>query len=371
MFPATAALLTGIREPFEIHSVEVDDPRPSEVVVRIAACGLCQSDLLVQSGSTPVQLPAVLGHEGAGVVEQVGRDVRMLAPGDHVVLQSASCGRCLMCLRGHPGHCTRWLELNLLGGRRLDGSATVRRDGSELAAHFFGQSSLATYAVADERTAVRVRPDAPLELLGPLGCGVQTGAQGLLNVLRPRPGSTLAVFGSGAVGLSAIIAAANLTGTFAIAVDVHPGRLRLAEELGASYTCNAAEVDPVEAIRDHTHGRGVDYALETSGAPGALRQAVESLAPLGTCGVISAHGFDAETTLRILPFISEGLTLVGLNQGEVVAQESIPALVELYLAGRFPFDRLVRAYDLADINAAVAAMQDGTAVKPVLRMPGS
>ena len=368
MVAATAALLSAVGGPFELVDVEVDEPRDDEVLVRVTACGLCQSDLLVQSGSTPATLPIVLGHEGSGVVERVGRGVRMLHPGDHVVLQSANCGRCLMCLRGRPGHCTSWLPLNLSGGRRLDGSSTVARHGQPVTAHFFGQSSLATYAVVDQRTAVRVPDEVPLDLLGPLGCGVQTGAQGVLNVLAPRAGSVLAVFGCGAVGLSAVIAATRLSGAFVIAVDVQPARLRRASELGAAYTVDATATDIAEAIRVYTGGRGADYALETSGAPGVLRTAMESLAPLGTCGVISSHGFEAETTLRILPFIADGLTLVGMNQGEVVAQESIPALVELYRSGRFPFDQLTEFFEFGQVNDAVAAMRSGSVVKPILRM---
>lgn len=367
---ATAALLDGVGDPFRVAQVELDEPRAREVLVRVVGCGICHSDLQVQSGGTPSAFPALLGHEGAGVVEAVGSEVASLAVGDHVVLQSASCGRCDRCRGGRPGHCRSWLELNLLHGHRPDGSVTVRRDGQAVRAHFFGQSSMASHALADERTAVKVDADLDLlRVLGPLGCSVQTGAQAVLNVLRPQAGAVLVVMGAGAVGLSAVMAAASLTAARTIAVDVRPGRLELARELGAEHVVDARGVEVAEAIRELTGGRGCDFVLETSGAPDALPTAVASLDSLGTCGVISARSFDAEARLRIVPLIAEGISLVGINQGEVLAQESIPALLALHRAGRLPFDRLVRTYPLADVEQAAADARSGATVKPVLVMP--
>ncbi len=366
---ATAALLEDARAPFRVEQVEVDEPGSTEVLVRIVGCGICHSDLQVQTGTTPSAFPALLGHEGAGIVEAVGSEVSALAVGDHVVLQSASCGRCVRCLGGRPGHCRSWLQLNLLDGRRPDGTATVRWRGRDVRAHFFGQSSMATYAVADERTAVKVDADLELlRLLGPLGCSVQTGAQAVLRVLRPPAGAVLAVLGAGAVGLSAIMAAAGLTGAIVIAVDVQPRRLELARELGAEHVVDPRDGDVAQAIRRLTGGHGCDFVLETSGAPEALPTAVASLDSLGTCGVISARSFDAEARLPIVPLISEGITLLGINQGEVVAQESVPALLRLHRAGRLPFDRLVRTYPIAEVEQAAADARSGATVKPVLLM---
>lgn len=370
MQPATAAILNGVNEDFELATVLVDEPRRNEVLVRMVATGLCHSDLSVRSDVTPFPLPAVLGHEGAGVVEAIGDHVEGLQLGDPVVLQSASCGRCLACLQGHPLHCDFWRDWNLGNGRRPDGSPTVtREDGSPLHGHFFGQSAFASYALAAERTVVKVPDTAPLWQLGPLGCGIQTGAQSVLEVLRPRPGDHLVVFGAGAVGLSAVIAGASLSGAIVTAVDVNPQRLSVAKELGATHALHAGGRDLAQRIFDATGGRGADFTLESSGVPAVLELAVEVLAPLGTCGIVGAPHFSARLSSPIIPLVAKGARLVGINQGEVVAQQSIPALTELLAAGRFPFDRLLTEFDFEDINLAVSEAQAGRAIKPVLRFP--
>lgn len=368
MIVAKAALLEGPGKPFRVQQVELDEPRGTEVLVRIVGCGLCHTDLGVQSGRAPSAFPALLGHEGSGVVDAVGPDVTMVSIGDHVVLQSYSCGRCPRCITGHPGHCRLWLRHNVLEGVRPDGSAPVHRGGEPVRAHFFGQSSLATYALADQRTAVPVRRDADLRLLGPLGCSVTTGAMAVLNVLRPSPGDTLVVSGVGAVGLCAVVAGAGLTGATVIAVDVQPARLELAADLGAAHVVDARDADPVAAVRELTRGEGADFVLETSGVDGAVARAVRSLAPLGTCGIISAGGAGAQATLPILPLIADGLRVIGIQQGEVVAQHAVPALLDLHMAGRLPFDRLVRTYPLADVEQAAADARSGETVKPIILM---
>src|SRR5438876_3465467 len=211
---ATAAVLHDHHTAFQLAEIEVDDPRPDEVLVRIVASGVCHTDLSVRDDVTPFPLPGVLGHEGAGLVEAVGRDVTDLAVGDPVVISFASCGHCPSCRHGHPVYCDTWGPLNLLGGARADGSATLALDGTALHGHFFGQSSFATLALATARNVVRVPEEAPLELLGPLACGMQTGVQAVVNILRPSAGDTLVVFGAGAVGLSAVMARAYLSGSY-------------------------------------------------------------------------------------------------------------------------------------------------------------
>jgi aryl-alcohol dehydrogenase len=340
------------------------------VLVRIVAAGVCHTDISVRNDVTPFPLPGVLGHEGAGIVEAVGRDVTDLAVGDPVVISFASCGHCPSCRHGHPVYCDTWGPLNLLGGMRADGSATLALEGTSLHGHFFGQSSFSTLAVAAARNVVKVPRNAPLELLGPLACGMQTGVQAVVNILRPSPGHTLVVFGAGAVGLSAVMAATNLTGATVVAVDINAARLELAGRLGAAHTINAGEQDPVETVRSLTGGRGADHTLETTGVVSVLRQAVESLGPRGTCGIIGAPRPDADVALNVLDFIIKGTRLVGINQGDAVPRESIPALVRLYQQGRFPFDELVRFYDFADINRALADAASGEVVKPIVRMPG-
>src|SRR5262245_31404181 len=201
-----AAVATAKSEPFAIEALEIDDPRDDEVLVRMVGVGICHTDLIVRDQYYPTPLPAVLGHEGAGVVERVGARVTKVQPGDHVVLSYLSCGTCPNCQRGQMFYCPQLFALNF-GGGRLDGSKALRRRDSAISSHFFGQSSFATRAIANQRNAVKVSPDAPLHLLGPLGCGIQTGAGAVMNSLNPRAGSSIAVFGAGAVGTSAIMAA--------------------------------------------------------------------------------------------------------------------------------------------------------------------
>jgi aryl-alcohol dehydrogenase len=366
---ATAAVLSGNHEPFVLEEVQVEQPQRGEVLVRIVATGLCHTDLSAREGLIPFPLPGVLGHEGAGIVEEVGADVADLEVGDHVVMSFAFCGGCRSCRTGHPVYCDSWAGLNLFGGCRADGSATLFHDGQPLNGHFFGQSSLATRALASASGVIKVPRDAPLEILGPLACGIQTGAQAVLNVLRPEPGQTLAVFGAGGVGLSAVIAAVHLTGATVAVVDVNPDRLELATRLGASHVVDAREQDAVEALREITGGRGVDRTLEASGVVSVLRQAISVLAPLGVCGIVGAPAPDAEVSMNVLEAIVKGSKVVGINQGDAVPRESIPALVELHRQGRFPFDELIQVYPFEEIEQAAADAAAGKVVKPVLRMP--
>jgi aryl-alcohol dehydrogenase len=369
---ATAAVLAAHHKQFVLEEVEIEHPRRGEVLVRVVATGLCHTDLSAREGLIPFPLPGVLGHEGAGVVEEVGDGVTDLEEGDHVVLSFASCGACRPCRTGHPVYCDAWPGLNLFGGSRPDGTPTLHRgDGADLHGHFFGQSSFATRALAPARSVVKVPREAPLELLGPLACGVQTGAQSVLNVLRPGPGATLAVFGAGGVGLSALIAAVHLTGAVVTVVDVNPGRLELATRLGATHVVDASDGDPVAALQEITGGRGVDRTLEATGVPAVLRQAIDVLAPRGVCGIVGAPAPDAEVSMNVLTAIVKGSSVIGINQGDPVPRESIPAMVQLHLEGRFPFDELIRVYPFEDIQQAAGDAAAGTVVKPVLRMPAA
>src|SRR5262249_14865917 len=248
---------------------------------------------------------------------------------------------------------------------RLDGSTCLRRNGEVVHSHFFGQSSFASHAMASERTVIKVDPDLPLALLGPLGCGVQTGAGAILNTLRPPVGSSLAVFGVGPVGMSAIMAAAIAGCTTIIAVDVKPNRLQLALTFGATHTINADDTDPVGAIRQLTDG-GADYTLDTSGVPAVLRQAVDSLTRLGICGLIGLAGPGAEVRLEMSQLLP-GRILRGIIQGDSVPSLFIPQLIELYRRGRFPLERMVAYYPLEQINQAAADALSGAVMKPILR----
>lgn len=360
-----AAVVESGGAPFTLSDVTLDEPAPHEALVRMVATGLCHTDLGVASGGLPFPLPGVLGHEGAGVVEAVGSAVTGVAPGDHVVLSFTSCGDCRNCDGGHPAYCAGWLPLNLLGGRRADGTSTISRDGEPLGGHFFGQSSFAERALVDERSLVKVDQDVPLESIAPLGCGVQTGVGAVWNVLKPVTGSTIVVLGAGAVGLSAVMAAALTPATTIVAVDRFGERLTLARELGATHTVNAGEEDLGEALAAITGGQGADGVVETTGNVTVLRQGVDALGARGTLVVVGAPPFGTEVSLDVNGLLG-GKRVVGLTLGDAETQSFIPALVRLVKEGRLPLHRLISTYPFADIDQAVRDMRAGKAIKPVL-----
>jgi aryl-alcohol dehydrogenase len=360
-----AAVIHEKDAPFVLEEVELDEPRPNEVVVRMVAAGICHTDLSVRSGVIPFPLPAVVGHEGAGIVVEVGSAVRSVRPGDHVLASFTSCGGCVNCLSGAPPSCDTFFPMNLLGGRRSDGSYTIHQNGLPLNAHFFGQSSLAQHALVDERSLVKVDESAPLPLLAPLGCGIQTGAGTVLNVLRPKPGSTLVVFGAGAVGLSAVMAAALTAAAHIVAVDVVASRLELAQELGATQTIDARNADVAETLNELTKGRGVDYTIESSGNLVAVSQAVHLLAPRGTCAILGAP--PAKSTVPVdVNYMHLGRSIVSFAEGDSVPQVFLPALVRLHELGKLPLERLVRYYPFADIEKAAEDAHSGVTIKPVV-----
>lgn len=364
-----AAVLRESGSPLEVEDVLLEAPRPTEVRVRVVASGVCHTDMVVRDQLFPTPMPIILGHEGAGVVDAVGSAVTTVKPGDHVVMTYMSCGLCTPCETGHPAHCTHMHPLNF-GGGRLDGSASSC--SCELDApihdHFFGQSSFSTYAIANERNVVKVAKEAPLELLGPLGCGIQTGAGSVLNALKVEAGSSFVAFGAGAVGLAAVMAARVAGATTIIAVDVTPSRLELALELGATHVINSREENPVERIQQITAG-GANYSLECSGRAEVLRQAIDALATLGTCGIVGATKFGTEVAFNINEVMIPGKRIMGIVQGDVVANAFIPKLVDLYLQGRFPFDKLCKFYEFGQVNEAMADSERGVTIKPILRMP--
>lgn len=365
----TAAVVRN-KGSFDLETAYLGPPRDDEVVVRVVGAGLCHTDLVVRDQVYPVPLPIVLGHEGSGVVEAVGPAVRKVTPGDHVAVSFLNCGRCRPCFDGSPASCANFNDMNF-AGRRPDGShALTSGEGAEpgtLHDRFFGQSSFATYAIAHERNTVKLRDDAPLELLGPLGCGIQTGAGTVLRALRVGAGATFAVTGAGAVGLSAVMAAHVAGATTIIAVDVIASRLDLARELGATHVINGSETDAVEEIRRIT-GSGVDYALDTTGLPALIRQAVDALRQRGTAAILGASRPDATLDIGANAFMQSCKTIMGVVEGDSVPDVFVPQLLELYMQGRFPFDRLVKLYDFDQINQAAADAASGATVKPVLRI---
>ncbi len=367
-YPIKAAVVREPRAPLVLENGHIEAPRPDEVLVRVVATGVCHTDMVVRDQLFKTPLPMVLGHEGAGIVEAVGEAVTEVVPGDHVVMTYMWCGHCHTCESGHPAHCENMGALNF-GGGRLDGShATTDAQGQPVHDHFFGQSSFSTLALANEKNIVKVDKDAPLELLGPLGCGIQTGSGAVLQALGVKPGSSFAAFGTGAVGLAAIMAAKIAGATKIIAVDVTPSRLDLAKELGATHVVNSRETGPVAAIREITGG-GADYTLECSGRAPVLRQAIDALAVLGQCGIVGATPEGTETPININDVMIPGRRIVGIVQGDVVSKIFIPMLIEFHRQGRFPFDKLVRFYPFDQINQAIADSEAGVTIKPILRMP--
>lgn len=363
------AVAEGPGEPFALRDAELERPRADEVLVRVAGSGICHTDLIARDQVIPVPLPAVLGHEASGVVEAVGDAVSHVAPGDQVVLTFLSCGDCAACTGGSPAYCADMPRLNF-SGRRGDGTQALSHDGKTISSHFFGQSSFATHAIAHRRNTVKVDGGSlPIEMLGPLGCGIQTGAGTVLRVLDSASQHSIAIFGGGAVGMSAVLAAAARGCRRIILVEPHGIRRALALELGATHVIDpTTEPDVAAAIRK-IEPVGVNHIVEATGIPEVIETALSSIAKLGTCALVGAPSRPGETAaLRFGLFVQNGVTLRGVIEGDSEPHAFIPELVAMQAAGHFPFERLMRVYDFDNINEAVADQKMGICVKAVLRM---
>lgn len=358
----TAAVLRHADEPLSLETLDIGALRPREVLVRIVGSGICHTDLGVIADADAS--PIVLGHEGAGVVETVGEAVTTLAPGDHVVLSYNFCGDCDNCQTRLPMHCRHFIPLNLVGSR-LDGSTALSSGSEPVRGHFFGQSSWANHAVANEQNCVKVPRNLPLEILAPLGCGIQTGAGAVLNTLRPEQGSSIAIFGTGSVGLAALLGAVVAGCGTIIAVDVQPARLAKATELGATHTINSTEEDPAERIREITGAAGAHYSVDCIGLPAVVRSALECLQSPGVCATVGFQGIPNEITLD-QGHLLFGRSLIGVIEGDAIPGEFVTRMIELYQAGRFPFHKLVDTFDFDRINEAIDAVHRGQVTKAVL-----
>lgn len=361
----TAAVAPAKGEPLRLEQLELDNPRHDEVRVRMVATGVCHTDANIRDQLYPTPLPAVLGHEGAGVVEAVGADVTRVAAGDHVVLCANSCGSCGQCLTGNLAYCDDLFAHNF-GARRTDGSTSLTWNSQAVSSNFFGQSSFSTFANVAERSIVKVDADIDLTMVAPLGCGIQTGAGTVLNELRPPLGGSLAVFGAGAVGGGAIMGGVLAGCGAIIAVDVHDSRLDLARELGATHTINSTKDDVASRLSEITVDRGLHAALDTTGRPEVLRVAADALGVRGTVGLVGAAPSGAEARFEIGDSLNKGWGFRTIIQGSSVPQVFIPALIGLWQDGRFPFDRLIRHYRFDQINEAFADSKNGSTVKPVI-----
>jgi aryl-alcohol dehydrogenase len=361
-----AAVTRAPRAPQSLEILELAEPRDNEILVRVIATGVCHTDIAMRDQAFPVPQPIVLGHEGAGVVEKVGCGVAKVRVGDHVVMTYNSCGLCESCYEREPTYCHDFFGRNFAGGR-ADGTSPLSRGKESIHGNFFGQSSFANYALCNERNVVKVPKDVPLERLGPLACGIQTGAGAVINSLRVGVGKSIAVFGTGSVGLAAVMAARVVGATTIIGVDLNAKRLEFASELGATHTVNGAQEDAVSSIMRIT-GNGVHYALDTTANNKVIRQAVDSLTLRGQCGLVGASNVGTEITLDVLHLMTAGRKVRGIVEGDSAPDIFIPQLIELQQQGRFPYDRMLKFYDMQDINQAIADSESGAAVKPVVRM---
>ncbi len=360
-----AAILWEAGAPLEIEEIELDAPGPGEILVELKITGVCHTDLHAAVGHFPVKKPMVLGHEGAGIVREVGAGVTHVAPGDLVALGAMPhCGHCDRCVAGEAYICRQGF-VGMATGELLNGGTRLHKNGQRVH-HLFGQASFSEFAVVDKSSAVRLPEDAPLELAGPLGCGFTTGIGAVLNTAKVRPGETVAVFGCGGVGLSAIAGAALVNAGVIIAVDILKSKLDLARQMGATMWVDATEVDPVQAILDVTNG-GTDYSFECVGLPKLMNQAYQSIRAGGKAVVCGAAPGGETLTIEPLPLL-QGKSIIGSAAGSTLFSIDIPRLLKLHQRGLLPLDKLITgSYRLEGINTALKMLEEGKAVKSLIR----
>ncbi|MBB5895458.1 NAD(P)-dependent alcohol dehydrogenase [Kutzneria kofuensis] len=357
MTTTRAAVLRSFDQGFSLEEITLADLRPDEVLVEIAGVGMCHTDLILRDPAMAAALaPVVLGHEGSGIVTAVGAAVSGVRTGDHVVLSFASCGTCRECLLGAPAYCEEFTVRNVSGGYPDGSTGATDSAGGPVRNRWFGQSSFARHAVASERDVVVVDPELPLELLGPLGCGMQTGAGAVLNEMRLAPGQSIAVFGAGAVGLAAVMAAKLAGARDIVVVDLLESRLDVAKELGATRIVRGGDGDITAEVA------GMDFSFETTAVEKVIGDAIAVLGRRGKA-VLAGVG---PGLLTVPPSKLAGRTVTYVLEGSAVPKVFIPRLIGFWRDGRFPFDRLIRTYPLAGIDAAEADSLSGATIKPVL-----
>lgn len=353
----------------QIEPVTLSDPRENEVCIAIRAVGVCHTDMVMRDGLLPVPQPVVLGHEGAGVVQAVGSAVTGLAVGDHVVLSFSHCGSCGSCVEHEPAYCHNWFPLNFLGSR-LDGStALTDSKGEPIHSHVFGQSSFASHAIVPATNTIKVDKALPLELLGPLGCGIQTGAGAVLNAMKVRSGSSVAIIGVGAVGLSAVMAAKIAGASTIVALDINMARVAFAQTIGATHGFQADAADMSAHAAASGCAAGFDYIIDTTGITAVCNAAIAGLAPRGELALVGAYVPGENINIDATFAMSGGRVVRGVVEGSANPATFIPQLITYYQEGRFPFDRLIEMFAFADIAAAIEAGETGRVIKPVVRMP--
>ncbi|MCB1667518.1 MAG: NAD(P)-dependent alcohol dehydrogenase [Porticoccaceae bacterium] len=359
-----AAVIGELNAPWKIEDVELESPRPDEILVKMTGTGICHTDIACRHGF-PVPMPIVLGHEGAGIVESVGADIKHIKAGDHVVLSFDSCGSCKNCQRDEPAYCYEFFPRNFSGGRASDESSPISLNGKQLHSVFFSQSSFATYAIARETNAVVIEKDLPLEIMGPLGCGIQTGAGAAVLSLGVGEGDSFAIFGGGAVGLSALLAAKAVDAGTVIVVEPKVERHELAYEFGADLIINPIETpDVLAAIKNYCGG--VDYAFDTTGIPAVIEVAMETLLPGGMLGMVGAPPPEASMPANLMSMLGRGVGAKYIIEGDSDPKSFIPQMIEWYQAGKFPFDKMIETFPFDQINEAAEAAESGRVIKPVL-----
>lgn len=368
MTEAQAAVAHQPGGDFTIETIQVEHPRADEVRVRITGVGLCHTDLIFRDQLAPFALPGVLGHEGAGVIEAVGDDVEGLAIGDEVVIGFSSCGACPRCVEHLPSYCQNFVPLNYAGMRLDDGSTAYAKDGARVTSHFFGQSSFSALTITRARNVVKVDTSrVALELLGPLGCGFQTGAGGVMRSLACPAGSSIAIFGGGPVGLAAVMGAVIQGCDTIILVEPIAARRVIAQELGATHVIDPAEVGNLtEALRAIVPA-GLDFAFDTSGVVPVIEAGLAALGSHGAIGLVGVPSkADAAISVNIAALMTPGHRIIGIIEGDSDPQQFIPELIAHHAAGRFPFDKLITTYPLDQINTAITAQARGECIKVVL-----
>lgn len=360
-----AALAESPDTPFSIKECELSPPGEGELLIRVEACGICHTDIAAKHQAMPVQLPAVLGHEGVGTVMDTGPAVTDFSPGDRVVVSFGSCGQCRNCQNDAPGYCD--FGMVYMTGNRPDGRQSLSHNGTAVTGHFFAQSTMASHAVVSSRNAVKLSADFPAEIAAPMACGVQTGAGTVLIAMNAQPGSSIAIAGCGTVGLSAVMAAKIAGCESIVAIDVVEERLGLARELGATQTL-LSKPGMAEQLLEQG---GVDYAFDTTGINSVAIELFNALKARGTlvCAGIAKPGDSLNIDMNAL--MASGKHVRGVIEGDAVPSQFIPELIAYYHAGKLPVDKLVRTYPFESINQAIADTHSGKVVKPVLIMsPG-
>jgi aryl-alcohol dehydrogenase len=366
-----AAVAFASDQPYKTTTLALKAPASNEIRVKIVATSVCHTDVITKDKSL-CEFPIVLGHEGTGIVDALGDDVEGFEIGDHVILSYDFCGHCPQCQIAKPSYCDEHGNLNF-AGTRPNGEKTHRSEGSETAdvfGSFFQQSSFATYALSHVTNTIKVDKSLPLELLAPLGCGVQTGAGTVFNTLEVKADSSIVVFGCGCVGLSAVMAAKVAAAKNIIAVDINPSRLEMAKELGATHSVLASDFADAAAIVEHikakSHTGACQYAIDTTGIAAVLRQAFDCCGPMGITAMIAPGLPGDEVSVEMMGLLP-GKILRGVIQGDSVSKDFIPKLIDLWQQGKFPFDKLITQYDSIDsIDDAVNAMNSGEVIKPVV-----